>query len=109
LLVAILGVATNLATDLKSSWIAWGVVTVLILGVMAGTALIESRGHEEAGSRGSVTANTSPQGHASQSHGIQMRRVRTSNPDGSITVVTEIFSEELARQSLQDGSLDKNG
>lgn len=100
-LVAALGIATNLATDLKSSWVAWAGVAVLTLCVMTVTAVSERRKQGSRSER-SVTANTTAQGQVSRSHGLQMRRVRTSNPDGSITVVEEIFSEELARQSLRD-------
>ena len=108
LLASGLGVVTNLATDLRSSWWAWGAVIVLTVGLTGGTVLLERRDRKEQKSPGSVMANTSTAGHTSESLGLQMRRVRTSNPDGSITVVTEIFSEELARQSLRDNSIDED-
>jgi len=105
-LVAILGIATNLATDLKSNRIAWGAVVVLTVAIAVVTALSEKRRRSNSGPGGSVTAETSEAGHASSSEGLHMRRVRTANPDGSITVVTEIYSEELARESLRSDSID---
>lgn len=102
-LVAFLGVATNLATNLKSNWYAWAAVAVLTVAIAALTAWIEAR-DRRAGERGSVIVSTSQQTHQSRSVGVLVRRVRTSNPDGSIIEVTEIFNEELARQTLRDGS-----
>jgi len=101
LLVAGLGVATNLATDLKSNWIAWAVVFLLTISIAAAAAASERRKQGQVTVQ-AVMAKTTAGTHSSQSRGIQMRRVRTSSPDGSITVVEEIFSEELARQTLRD-------
>jgi hypothetical protein len=103
-LVAMLGIATNLATDLRSNWIAWAAVVLLTLGITVATVASERRRH--AGREGSVMANTTMKGHSSVSQGLQMRRVRTVNRDGSTTVVEEIFSEELARQTLRDDGDD---
>lgn len=104
LLVAILGVATNLATDLGSNWIAWAAVGVLSVVIAVVTAVSERRRQATLGAGGSVTAETSDAGHASSSHGLHVRHVRTASPDGLITDVTEIYNEELARESLRDDS-----
>src|ERR1700743_1049330 len=93
----VLGIAINLATDLKSSWIAWAVVLLLIICVAWITGRSAIRGPTQETVPPSVTEETVEQEHVSRLEGIQMRRVKTvKRPDGEYTVVTEIFSKELA-------------
>jgi len=107
LLVAALGVITNVATDLHSNWIAWLVVVLLVVAVAAATAASERKRRKPEGG-GTVVDDVSGDNHASRVYGLQMRRVRTINPNGSIRIETEFFSEELARQSLGDDLLDES-
>ena len=103
----VLGIAINLATDLKSSWIAWAVVLLLIICVAWITGRSAMRGPPQETVPPSVTEETVEQEHVSRLEGIQMRRVKTvKRPDGEYTVVTEIFSKELALQSLRDESVE---
>jgi hypothetical protein len=57
---------------------------------------------------GTVVASASETGEASRTYGLVMRHTRTANRDGSVTTVTDIFSEKLALQSLRDDSLDES-
>lgn len=107
LLASILGAATNFATDMKSSWIAWLVVAILAIAVAAVTAASERGQSSESKPGGTILDDVSKSGHASHAFGLQMRRTQTSNPDGSIKIETEWFNEKLARQSLSENPLDE--
>jgi hypothetical protein len=108
LVVSALGVATNLATDLKSSWIAWLVVVLLTVFFAVVTVIGERRVSAKRQQGGSVEASTSKSSQASRIYGLQMRHTRIIRSDGTTEIVKEYFNEELARQSLGDDSPDES-
>jgi prepilin signal peptidase PulO-like enzyme (type II secretory pathway) len=101
LLVAGLGVAVNLATALKSSWIAWAVVVALSVTIALITGTLEWRKTQEPDPLSAMTSLASELGLTSNSWGLKLRKVET---DGKLMTVTEIYTDELARQSLRDDS-----
>jgi hypothetical protein len=103
-LVAALGVATAIATTV-TSWVAWTAVGGLTLAIAAATAVSERR---RASSPQACTAihTASPGSTVSQTYGLVLRREETiTTADGSRTMVTEYFSEELAVRSLREDSV----
>jgi hypothetical protein len=110
-LTGVLGVLINLATDLKTSWIAWAVVALLIVCVAWVTARSQTlRPAGPVAQSTSVTEETVEKEHVSRLEGIQMRRVKTvKKTDGEYTVVTEIFTKELALLSLREESIEDEG
>lgn len=106
LLTAILGIAINFATDLKTDWVAWLVVVVLIVAVTAATVIAEQRRRESTLPQGTVLTSASAADRTSITSGLVLRRSQTTAADGSVTTVIDYFSEELALQSLREASND---
>lgn len=98
LLVAGLGVAINLATELRSSWIAWVAVSALSVAIALITGALERGRAQEDDPLEAMTSVASQLGLTSNSWGLKLRRVKT---DGKVVILTEIYSDELARESLQ--------
>lgn len=107
ILTSALGVSTNLATDLKSNWVAWIVVVLLAASITAVTASSERRRISAQSAGGVAGESRGDVGYGSYVLGLQVRERRIIiRPDGQEELVTDIFNEELARKRLEmnDGS-----
>jgi hypothetical protein len=101
-LTAVLGVAINLATDLKTSWLAWGVVLTLAIAIGLATAQIERRSRPPSHSGGTRVKVTSESGDTTTTSGLVMKTTELKGPDGSTRKTVEFFSEELAVQVFRE-------
>jgi hypothetical protein len=95
-LVAALGAAINFATNLKTSWIAWLAVALLVVATVLVTVLIDRRQAAPTPSPGTTIESSSAGSKSSEAYGLVMRTTELTNPDGSRTKTTEYFSEEVA-------------
>ena len=95
MLVAALGTAINFATDLKTSWIAWTAVGVLVLAGVIVTVRI-SRLASERSAAGTAIDLGLADGTSSEAYGLVMRTTEFVGADGSTTKRVEYFSEEVA-------------
>lgn len=106
-LTAGLGVAINLATDLKRNLIAWGCVFVLTIAIALVTAAGERNRLTAKASPSSTTTSTPEAVSAPVTGELVMRRTEHISPSGRKTITTDFYSKEIAMQSLGDDSIDE--
>jgi hypothetical protein len=106
-LTASLGIAINLATDLKHNMVAWGCVFALTVAIALVTAVGERNRLAPKASPSSTTTSTPEAVSAPVASELVMRRTEHISPSGRKTITTDFYSKEIAMQSLGDDSFDE--
>jgi len=100
-------VAVNFATDPKHSLLAWLLVVFLSIAIATLTAVGERRKRAITATPLPTTTSTPNSVSAPVNSELIMRKTEHISPSGSKTITTDIYSKEVAMQSLGDDSFDE--